>query len=135
MGHKHPTQRMAAVDALVTLAARGRLPAADLGRAVVMLLDAGLVKLNRITSALEEAVAAGAHAGLWPAFATALPPLLPGTGERARPGLGDLLAVAVRAAVLTGARADIPRLAEVAARAGSSRVVQEARNLHRQITP
>ncbi|WP_432920678.1 hypothetical protein ACQPZZ_20905 [Microbispora sp. CA-135349] len=134
MGNRHPGQRAAAVDALITLAARGHLPAGDLGRAVAGLADAGLVKLNRITSALDEATTAGAHAQVWRALLTALPPLLPRTGDRPRAGLGELLAVAVKAAALSGERGDVPGLAETAARGGSSRLVQEARRLQRQVS-
>jgi hypothetical protein len=134
MGNKHPAQRGAVVDALVTLTARGQLPAADLGQAVARLVDAGLVKLNRIAAALDEATTAGAHAAVWRVLLTALPPLLPRTGDKPRAGLGELLAVAVKAATLSGERAGIPGLAEVAARGGSSRLVQEARRLQQQVS-
>ncbi|GAA2888184.1 hypothetical protein GCM10010517_52120 [Streptosporangium fragile] len=77
---------------------------------------------------------AGAHAEVWPVLAEALPPLLPGTGEKPGAGLGDLLAVAVKAATLTGARADIPALAAVAGRGGAGRPVREARRLQAVIS-
>ncbi|MBB2741519.1 UNVERIFIED_ORG: hypothetical protein FHR35_001339 [Microbispora rosea subsp. rosea] len=134
MGNKHLAQRGAAVDALVTLTARGQLPAADLGQAVARLVDAGLVKLNRIAAALDEATTAGAHAAVWRVLLTALPSLLPRTGDKPRAGLGELLAVAVKAATLSGERAGIPGLTEVAARGGSSRLVQEARRLQQQVS-
>ncbi|WP_182909794.1 DUF6493 family protein [Microbispora sp. H13382] len=134
MGNKHPAQRGAAVDTLVTLTARGQLPAADLGQAVARLADAGLVKLNRITAAMDEATTAGAHAAVWCVLLRALPPLLPRTGDMPRAGLGELLAVAVKAATLSGQRAGVPGLAEVAARGGSSRLVQEARRLQQQVS-
>ncbi|GAB3143882.1 DUF6493 family protein [Microbispora hainanensis] len=134
MGNKHPADRGATVEALVTLTARGQLPAADLGQAVARLVDAGLVKLNRITAALDEATTAGAHVAVWRVLLTALPPLLPRAGDKPRAGLGELLAVAVKAATLSGERAGIPGLAEVAARGGSSRLVQEARRLQQQVS-
>ncbi|MER7360248.1 DUF7825 domain-containing protein [Nonomuraea dietziae] len=129
MGHERRRQRAAAGDALITLAARGQLPAADLGAAVASLLQAGLLKLNRVTAVLEEVVMAGAHAEVWSVLAAALPPILPRQGHRPAPGLGDLLAVAVRAATLSGASADLEGLAELAARKGGSRVVEQARSL------
>ncbi|MEU7880169.1 DUF7824 domain-containing protein [Microbispora bryophytorum] len=134
MGNKNPAQRGAAVDALVTLTARGQLPTTDLGQAIARLVDAGLVKLNRIAAALDEATAAGAHTAVWRTLLTALPPLLPRTGDKPRAGLGELLAVAVKAATLSGERAGVPGLAEVAARGGSSRLVQEARRLQQQVS-
>ncbi|MEU6724007.1 hypothetical protein ABZ917_09875 [Nonomuraea wenchangensis] len=134
LGHKHPGQRAAAIDALVTLAVRGQLPAAELGHVLALLIGAGMVRLQRVTGALAELTAMGAHAEVWAALAAALPPLLPAPGERSRPGLGDLLKVAADAAELAGGHGDVPGLAEVAARKGSSLVVYEARRLHRQVT-
>ncbi|MER7369346.1 hypothetical protein [Nonomuraea wenchangensis] len=134
LGHKHPGQRASAIEALVTLAVRGQLPAAELGHVLVLLIDAGMVRLQRVTGALAELTAMGAYAEVWAALAAALPPLLPARGERPRPGLGELLKVAADAAELAGGRGDVPGLAEVAARKGSSLIGYEARRLHRQVT-
>ncbi|MEU6790336.1 DUF6493 family protein [Nonomuraea wenchangensis] len=134
LGHRRDAQRGAAAEAALTLAARGQLPAADLGRAVARLVDAEFVVLKRITAALDGLTAAGAHAEVWAALAEALPALLPRPGERPRAGLGELLAVAARAAALTGARGEVAGLAEMAARKGSSRVLYEARHLHETLT-
>ncbi|MEU0567389.1 DUF6493 family protein [Nonomuraea sp. NPDC005983] len=133
MGHRAPAQRAAAADALITLASRDEVPAADFGSAIGRLVSEDLVKLNRLASALEEATPAGAHAAVWAILAEALPSLLPAPGAVPRAGLGQLLAIAVKAAVLTGARGDIPGLADLAARKGTSRVAEEARRLHRQL--
>ncbi|GAA4182895.1 hypothetical protein GCM10022252_09530 [Streptosporangium oxazolinicum] len=92
------------------------------------------MKLNRVTPALEELALSGAHHETWAILVDALPALLPGTGERPLTGLADLLAVAVKAAALAGARADVPGLAETAARKGGSRVIEEARHLLRTIS-
>ncbi|MFI6498112.1 DUF6493 family protein [Nonomuraea typhae] len=129
MGHERAAERAEAADAIITLAARGELPGADLGVAVARIVRGGQVKLNRITGVLDEVTAAGAHAEVWAALARALPLLLPGPGEKARAGLGELLKVAVRAAAQAGARGELPGLAELAARKGSSLVVHEARRL------
>ncbi|WP_133061557.1 DUF6493 family protein [Streptosporangium minutum] len=134
MGHQLPAQRALAADAIITLAAYGELPAADLGRAVGHMVRGEQVKLNRITGILDEVTEAGAHAEVWTALAQAVPLLLPGPGEKARAGLGELLKVAVRAAVRAGARGDIPGLAELAARKGSSLLIHEARRLHEVIS-
>ncbi|MFD1938621.1 hypothetical protein ACFSKW_44825 [Nonomuraea mangrovi] len=134
MGHQLPAERALAADAIITLAAYGELPAADLGRAVGHMVRNEQVKLNRITGILDEVTAAGAHAEVWTALAQALPLLLPGPGEKARAGLGELLKVAVRTAVCAGARGDIPGLAELATRKGSSLLIHEARRLHEVIS-
>ncbi|MBG0830562.1 hypothetical protein HS041_22630 [Planomonospora sp. ID67723] len=136
LAHPRPARRAAAAEALTTLAVRGQLPAPDLGWAVAELVRAEQVTLRRITAALDDLIAAGAHAEIWQALAAAVPLLLPtGAGGRTRNGLGELLNVAARAAVLAGARGEIPGLAELAARKGSSLVLQEARRLHRAISP
>ncbi|MEU4510592.1 DUF6493 family protein [Nonomuraea wenchangensis] len=134
LGHRRDAQRAAAAEAALTLAARGQLPAADLGRAVARLVEAEFVVLKRITAAFDDLTAAGAHAEVWAALAEALPALLPPPGERPRAGLGELLAVAARAAALTGARGEVAGLAEMAERKGSSRVLYEARHLHETLT-
>ncbi|WP_090945293.1 DUF6493 family protein [Nonomuraea jiangxiensis] len=134
MNHPTPAQRALAADATLTLAAYGELPAADLGRAVGHMVRGEQVKLNRIIGVLDEVTAAGAHAAVWTALAQAVPLLLPAPGEKPRPGLGELLKVAVRAAELAGARDEIPGLAELAARKGSSLLIHEARRLHEAIS-
>ncbi|MEV4839872.1 DUF6493 family protein [Nonomuraea sp. NPDC049486] len=130
MSEPDVAKRAAAVDALLTLAARDEVPAQRLAGAVAGLLPPGLVMLSRVVSALDEAVQAGAHAAVWPVVAPLLPRVLPAAGERPRNGLADLLAVGARAAALAGARGEIPELAAVAARKGSTRLVREARRLH-----
>ncbi|WP_433345091.1 hypothetical protein ACQP25_23100 [Microtetraspora malaysiensis] len=79
-------------------------PAAEIGRLLVEMAVAGLLKLNRAVTVLDDAVRAGAHASVWSILTEALPALLPAVGERARAGLGDLLAVGARVAALAGAR-------------------------------
>jgi hypothetical protein len=135
LAHRWDAQRAAAAEAALTLAARGQFPAAEVGWAVVELVRHEFVTLKRITVALDDLAAAGAHAEVWRALAVALPLLLPGPGERPRAGLGELLGVAVRAAVLAGAKGEIFGLAEMAARKGSSLVLHEARRLYEAITP
>ncbi|MFI6538087.1 DUF6493 family protein [Nonomuraea sp. NPDC050547] len=134
LGHRRDARRAAALDAARTLAARGQLSAGDLGRALAKLLRHRLVPLKRITGSLGELTETGAHTEVWHALAAALPSLLPGPGERPHAGLGDLLGVGVRAAVLAGTRSEIAGLAEMAARKGSSLVLYEARRLHEAIS-
>ncbi|SPL89651.1 unnamed protein product [[Actinomadura] parvosata subsp. kistnae] len=61
--------------------------------------------------------------------------LLPKEGERPRAGAPDLLAAGARAARIAGVRAELPEVAAVAARKGSSRLVMEARRLIQLVTP
>ncbi|MFI6908381.1 DUF6493 family protein [Nonomuraea sp. NPDC050394] len=134
MGHERAAERAEAAGAIITLAAHGQLPAAGLGLAVACMVRGEQVKLNRITGVLDEVTAAGAYAEVWAALTRALPLLLPGPGEKVRAGLGELLRVAVRAAAQAGARDELPGLAELAARKGSSLVLHEARRLHEVIS-
>ncbi|MFB4290811.1 hypothetical protein ACBI99_24420 [Nonomuraea sp. ATR24] len=143
MGHKQPAVRVHAIDAAKILALRGELSAGDLGWALATLVALDSVTLKRVAPALEELALSGAHGETWTMLASALPALLPGAGEPARPGLADLLAVAVKAAALAGARTGpqagarvgIPGLAELAARKGAARPVAEARALLQAIAP
>ncbi|WP_062347099.1 DUF6493 family protein [Herbidospora yilanensis] len=125
LGHKRPE----AVDAMKILAKRGEFDAADFGWALAELVRADAVKLTRVTPALEDLAFSGAHRETWALLAEAIPALLPKTGDRPKTGLADLLKVAVKAALMAGARTEIPGLAEAAARKGGSRVALEARVL------
>ncbi|MET7334421.1 DUF6493 family protein [Nonomuraea sp. NPDC005650] len=134
MGHAHAANRAAANDALLTLAARGQVPAQALGETVTALVVKGFVKLNRVVSVLDDATQAGAHEAVWEVVVRLLPGLMPQEGERPRAGLADLLAAGARAARIAGVRAELPEVAAVAARKGSSRLVQEARRLQQLVT-
>ncbi|TMR23770.1 hypothetical protein ETD86_07205 [Nonomuraea turkmeniaca] len=129
MGHAQAAERAAATDVLLTLTARGEVPAAELAQAVTMLVTTEVVKLNRVVSVLDDATQAGAHEAVWAVVVPLLPGLLPQEGERPRAGLADLLAAGARAARIAGVRADLPEVAAIAARKGSSRLIQEARRL------
>ncbi|MDX3109678.1 DUF7825 domain-containing protein [Nonomuraea angiospora] len=134
MGHANATDRAAATDALLTLAARGRVPAQALGETLTKLVVEGFLKLNRVASVLDDATQAGAHEAVWEVVVRLLPGLLPQEGERPRAGVADLLAAGARAARIAGVRAELPEVAAVAARKGSSRLVQEARRLQHLVT-
>ncbi|MEU6727536.1 DUF6493 family protein [Nonomuraea wenchangensis] len=131
MGQAQAAGRAAAGDALLTLAARGEVPAAELAEVVTKLVKSEYVKLNRVVAVLDDVTQSGAHEAVWEVVARLLPGLLPEDGERPRAGLADLLAVGARAARIGRVRADLPEVAAIAARKGSSRLVQEARRLQR----
>ncbi|QOV39859.1 hypothetical protein IM697_16550 [Streptomyces ferrugineus] len=134
LGARHPEDRLAAVDALLVLAARGQLDAGRLGADLGQLVRRGAVKPSRLVDSVRTAAATGAHGTVWGVLRHALPILLAdlATGERAAParGLADLLAVAAECAERTGAHEELPHLAGTAERRGSSRLVAQARRLH-----
>jgi hypothetical protein len=138
LGARHPEDRLAAVDALLTLATRGQLVPEQMGAALGRLVRGGAVKPLRLAESARTAAATGANSTLWGVLRHVLPVLLADLAAedwaRPRRGLGDLLAVAAACAERSGARGDMPYLAPTAARRGSSRLVAEARRLHTALT-
>ncbi|MFF4395327.1 DUF6493 family protein [Streptomyces sp. NPDC001480] len=135
LGARHAEDRLAAVDALLVLAARGQLDPARLGADLGQLVRRGAVKPVRLAESARSAAATGANATIWSILRHALPVLLadlatsgPAGALPAR-GLGDLLAVAADCAERTGACDPVPHLDRIAARRGSSRLIGEARRL------
>ncbi|MEV0173824.1 DUF6493 family protein [Streptomyces sp. NPDC050803] len=133
LGARHPEDRLAAVEALLVLAARGQLDAARLGADLGELVQRGAVKPARLAESVRTAAATGANATIWGMLRHTLPALLGGlSGDRSAkpaPGLADLLAVAAECAERSEARGQVPYLAQTAERGGSSRLVSEARRL------
>ncbi|GGY99747.1 hypothetical protein GCM10010300_49650 [Streptomyces olivaceoviridis] len=94
------------------------------------------MKARRPAESARTGAATGAHATVWEVLRHALPVPLAGLAT-ARPeaaavaarGLGDLPAVAAECGERCGARGDVPHLPETADRAGSSRLVAQARRL------
>ncbi|MEV7284978.1 DUF6493 family protein [Streptomyces sp. NPDC093252] len=130
---RHTDDRLAVVDAVLTLAARDTLDAARLGADLAALLAQGAVKANRVADGLATLVSAGAPVTAWSIGAALLPPLL--TADTPPPrGTGDLLAALAGGAEAGGARQEAPWLAGLAARRGSSRLITEARRLHEALT-
>ncbi|WP_410812765.1 DUF6493 family protein [Micromonospora sp. 067-2] len=127
LGARHESDRVAAVDALLMLAAAGDLDAPTVGAHLGALAAVGDLTLTRTLQPLRDAAAAGAPLSIWRLLAAALPALL--AAPKAARGTPDLLTLAAETAGATGARIDVPGLAEVAARGGSNRLVTEARRL------
>ncbi|MEO3977476.1 DUF6493 family protein [Streptomyces sp. CAU 1734] len=135
--------RLAVVDAMLVLAARGQLDPIRLGEGAAKLIRHREVKLNRFTDALRTGAETGAQVTVWSVLAAALPVLL--ATRPAPAGLGGVLAVAadcaercgpaVRTAPVAGAGERIPGLAELAARGGSSQTVTQAARLLRAVRP
>ncbi|MFI7148518.1 DUF6493 family protein [Nonomuraea sp. NPDC050022] len=131
VGGKQPNE---GVRVLVEMAARGDLPAAELGRQLALLLRRAWYKLSAVVESLESAARHGAHREVWEVVAGFLEVYLPGPGERARTAHTQALGFAVRAASWAGARGELPCVAEIARRKGSSGFVREARRLHTRLT-
>lgn len=129
LGARHPEDRISAVDALLVLAAQGRLDTALLGRELGVLVDHDLVKVNRLADAARTAAATGAYRTVLGVLARALPTLL--AYEKAPRGMGDLLAVAAECAERCGTEGiePIAGLAATAGRKGSSQTVRQAARL------
>ncbi|GLV87559.1 hypothetical protein Slala03_72480 [Streptomyces lavendulae subsp. lavendulae] len=131
LGARHPEDRLTAVDALLTLAARGELDGVRLGTDLAELLGLGTVKPNRLADSLRTAAATGAHETTWAVLAAALPALLTGTGSGTGVGTGELLALAADCVEQSGAATPEPAgLAAAAAGTGRSRLVTQSARLH-----
>ncbi|MFD4601271.1 DUF6493 family protein [Streptomyces sp. NPDC058464] len=136
LGARHPEDRLAAVDALLVLAARGQLDAERLGDDLGRLVRLGAVKPLRLAESARTAAATGANATIWEMLRHTLPVLLadlasggtPGAAGATR-GLGELLSIAADCAERSGARGELPHLSGAAARPGSARLVVQARRL------
>ncbi|GHE35962.1 DUF7824 domain-containing protein [Streptomyces capitiformicae] len=134
LGAQRPEDRLAAVDALLVLAARGQLDAEGLGADLGALADFGSVKPLRVAEAIRTAAATGAYGTAWAVLRAMLPRLLAELdGERKVKtpirGLGDLLAVASECVERSGVHGELPHLDLAADRRGMSRLVTEARRL------
>ncbi|MEV4357539.1 DUF6493 family protein [Nonomuraea sp. NPDC049625] len=122
------------VDVLLETAARGELPAEEVGRQAGLLVASGEVRMIDMVAALDAAARRGAHAYVWRIAATALPALLPAPGERPRNGLAGFVTLAAAAAEWSGARGEIPEIRAMAARRGGSGLLREIRRLRDLLT-
>lgn len=129
LGARHAEDRLSAVDALLVIAARGRLDTRLLGRELAVLVDHDLVKPNRLADSVRTAAATGAYRTVLSVLTAALPSLL--AYEKAPHGLGEILAVAATCTERCGpvATEPIAGLAATAGRRGSSQLVRQAARL------
>lgn len=123
---RHAEDRLAAVDALLVLAARGRLDAELLGGELASLLAGEAVKPGRLADSARTAADTGAYRTVLSVLVPVLPALL--ARERVPRGLSDLLAVAAECVERSGppTTGPIPGLAATAARGGTTQVVRQA---------
>ncbi|MCX4967984.1 DUF6493 family protein [Streptomyces sp. NBC_00654] len=129
LGARHAEDRLSAVDALLVLAAQGRLDAPLLGRELSILVDHDLVKLGRLTDSARTAAATGAYRTVLSVLVELLPPLL--AYPKSPYGLGETLAVTADCAERSGAPelGPIDGLTAVAGRKSSSQLVRQAGRL------
>ncbi|MFF2024296.1 DUF6493 family protein [Streptomyces sp. NPDC058171] len=132
IGARNSEERVAAVDALLVLAARGQLDAPLLGGLLSTLMLRDTVKPSRAVDSVRTAAATGAYRTVGAVLRETLPALLAGPAHdgKALRGVADLLAVAAECAERTGERGTVAHLAELAARSGSARLLTQARRLH-----
>jgi len=125
--------RTAEVVGLLVLAARGQLDGDRLGTDLGQLVRSGAVKPSRLAESMRTGASTGANTSIWGILRHTLSALLADLDGDVKPaqarGLGDLLAVAAECAERAGARDELPHLAQTADRAGSSRLVTQARRL------
>ncbi|GAB3456839.1 DUF6493 family protein [Streptomonospora sediminis] len=116
----------AAVDALLVLAAQGRLDGGLLGGLLQARVRFGSSEPNRVVATLRAAAETGAYATVWSVLAAALPGLLRDKPVR---GAGAFLALAAECAARCGATGPIAAVDAVAGRKGSSQTIKNARLL------
>jgi hypothetical protein len=124
-----PENRIAAVDGLLILAARGLLDPAVLGLHIGQLLGGDMIKHNRLIPSLDDAARGGAAREIVAVAAAAVAELADAPQAR---GLPDLLLLAARyagQAQAGGPPVAFPHLDELAALAKPARVAQEAKRL------
>ncbi|MER7370791.1 hypothetical protein, partial [Nonomuraea wenchangensis] len=107
---------------LVRMAARGDLPAEDVGAQVALLLRRRPHYQERqIVGVLADAARQGAYEAVWRLLTRLLPTLLPAPGERSRVAHVEAVTLAADVAAWAGARGPIPEVSAYAAAGGRSR--------------
>jgi hypothetical protein len=132
MGSDHTDDRVAGIDAAIILDRAGDLDGPALGTMVGRLAADGDLKLTRVVPGLGDLAEAGPAAATLAILEAALPAIL--ACPKPPAGTPDLLALASRLATTLCVRGQIAGLAEVAARSGTTRLVTEARRLHRVLS-
>ncbi|MEU8378520.1 hypothetical protein [Streptosporangium sp. NPDC048865] len=119
---------------VLRMAARGDLPAEAIGRQLALVLRRTRRETRPAIEALTELADAGGHHEVWRILRALLPGMLPGEGRRITVTHTELVAFAADVARWTGARGEIPVVAEFARGRRTIRFVHECRRLHAQLT-
>lgn len=126
----------AAVRALLILVGRGQFDGVAFGREFGALIASEGLPLSGVGLALRQARQAGAGGPVWGLIAAALPALLPPAVARPPHNLSELIELGADIAEDVRPAGPVPAgLAEVAARRGAARYVQEARRLVKALSP
>nr|WP_062339324.1 hypothetical protein [Herbidospora sakaeratensis] len=117
------------------LAAKGELPAESIGRQMALAIRrTSWLEIRPAIAALTDLAERGGHHEVWRMLRVLLPALLPRAGERVTVSHADLVAFAADVAGWTGARGEIPQIAEYANSGRTTRFAHECRRLHAQLT-
>ncbi|GAA2992015.1 hypothetical protein [Streptosporangium longisporum] len=122
------------IPVVLRMAAGGDLPAEAIGRQLALVLRRTWLEIRPAMAALTELADAGGHHEVWRILRTLLPGILPGEGRRITVPHTELVAFAADVARWTGARGEIPVVAEFARSRRTIRFVHECRRLHAQLT-
>ncbi|MFF0312885.1 DUF6493 family protein [Streptosporangium sp. NPDC004379] len=122
------------IPLLLRMAARGELPAEAIGRQLALVLRRTWRETRPAVATLAELADAGGHHEVWRILRALLPGMLPGEGRRITVTHAELVAFAADVARWTGARGEIPVVAEFARSRRTIRFVHECRRLHAQLT-
>ncbi|MCA2223322.1 hypothetical protein [Nonomuraea aurantiaca] len=123
-----------AIPLVLSMAARGDLPAEAIGRQLALALRRTWRETRPAIAALTELADAGGHHEVWRILRALLPGMLPGEGQRITATHAELVAFATDVARWTGAREEIPVVAEYARSRRTIRFVHECKRLHAQLT-
>ncbi|MFI6179087.1 hypothetical protein ACIA8R_26365 [Nonomuraea sp. NPDC051191] len=119
---------------ILNLAAKGELPAEAIGRQLALVLRRTWQETRPAIAALTALAEAGGHHEVWRILLTLLPGMLPGEGRRVTATHTSLVAFAADVAHWTGARGEMPVIAEYARGRRTTRFAHECRRLHAQLT-
>ncbi|MFI9593900.1 DUF6493 family protein [Nonomuraea sp. NPDC052265] len=123
---------------ILDLAAKGELPAEAIGRQLALVLRRTWQETRPALAALTALAEAGGQHEVWRVLLTLLPGMLPGMssgeGRRVTVTHTALVAFAADVAHWTGARGEIPVVAEYARSRRTTRFAHECRRLHAQLT-
>ncbi|WP_440086843.1 hypothetical protein [Streptosporangium sp. LJ11] len=122
------------IPVVLRMAARGDLPAETIGRQLALVLRRTWLETRPAIAALTELADAGGHHEVWRILRALLPGMLPGEGRRITVTHTELVAFATDVARWTGARGEIPVVAEFARSRRTIRFVHECKRLHAQLT-
>ncbi|YCK35407.1 hypothetical protein ACNF49_15375 [Actinomadura sp. ATCC 39365] len=122
------------IPLVLRMAARGELPAEAIGRQLALVLRRTWQETTLAIAVLTRLAEAGGHHEVWRVMRALLPVMLPGEGRRVTVSHTRLVAFATDVALWTGARGEIPVVAEFARSRRTTRFAHACRRLHAQLT-